>query len=382
LSLEVNGATATPGLPLWQTTAAPASDAQKFALEDAGGGQFYIRTFTGRFYLTVGAPTADPSQALAVTQAVKYPAGAAGTNPDSQKWTIVPAQVSVIGQPMYRVVSAAFPDKVLQPLGASKGSGISVVVDAAKDVQLGPLNSQYMWVITNPIVSGSLKLAPPKAGGPALVASPSSLNFSPVDLTNTSPQQTVILSVAQGVQLIISSIAIVSDVGAEGDFPTVPPPGSPPPFGSIQLQNGQLALTVWFRPKAAGSRTAVIQIAHNLANSPTTISLSGAGVPAALPVLVCSTSGMSFNPKKPAPPPLKLTNTGTAPLIISSMVVSNSGFSVSAGCVGTIAPGQSCTVIVSVHSWPGDADIVIAHNAAGSPTRIGLTSTDKSGIER
>jgi hypothetical protein len=332
-------------------------------------------------YLTVDAPTADPTQPLAVRQAAKYPA-AGGTNPDYQKWSVVPAPVSVIGQPMYRVMSVAFPDKVLQPLGASTNSGIGVVADTPKNVQLSPLISDYMWVITNPLLSRGPIFAPPKAGGPALAASQSSLSFAPVDLTDTSPQQTVTLSVAQGVQLVISSIAIVSDVGAEGDFPTVPPPGSPPPFGSMQMQNGQLALTVVFRPKAAGTRTAVIQIVHNLSNSPTTISLSGNGVPAALPVLVCSVSEMSFSPKKPAPPPLKLTNTGTGPLVISSMVVSNSSFSIGTGFVGTLAPGQSTSVGVSVHTWPGDADIVIKHNAAGSPTLIGLTSTDKSGIQR
>ncbi len=382
LNLEVNGGAATPGLTLWQTAAAPNSDAQKFAFEDAGGGHFYIRTFTGRFYLTVDAPGADPTQPLAVRQEAKYPAGAAGVSPDSQKWSVIPPLVSVVGSPMYTVVSAAFPDKVLQSLGASKNSGVSVVVDVEKSAPIILLGSQNKWIITSPLMPSGLRFAPPTLDGPPPIASPSALTFPPVELTNTSAQQTVILKPPAGAQFIISSLAIVSDVGAEHDFPTVPPPGSPPPYGSIQLQNDQLALTVWFRPTAAGARTAVIQIAHNLADSPTTISVSGTGVPAALPVLAISAGSMYFSPKKPAPPPLKLTNTGTAPLIISSMVVSTPAFSVSTACVGTIAPGQSCTVTVTVRTWPGEADIVITHNAAGSPTRIGLTSTDKTGTPR
>jgi hypothetical protein len=239
-----------------------------------------------------------------------------------------------------------------------------------------------MWMIRNPLVSGGLYFAPPKQGGPVLAASSSSLDFGQVDLTNRGTPQTVTLSVAQRVQLVISSIAIVSEVGAAGEFPSVPPPGSPPPFGTIQLQNGQLALTVLFVPQQAGTRTAVIEIAHNLANSPTTISVSGIGVEANLPVLTCSTSEMSFSTKKAAPPPLKLTNTGKSPLVIRSMVVTNSGFSIGSGFTGSLAPGQSHTVGVMVRAWPGDADIVITHDAAGSPTRISLTSTDKFGVYR
>lgn len=267
LSLEVEGGTSTPDVPLWQNKAAADSDAQKFAFEDAGGGHFYIRTFTGRLYLTVDAPTTDPPQALAVRQNVKYPAGVVGTNYDYQKWSIVPAQVSPIDEPMYRVVSAAFPDKVLQPLGASLSSETSVVVDVPEKVQLGPISASYMWVITNPVLDGGIKFAPP-------IVDP----------------------------------------------------------------------------------------------------------PATHPVLSCSVSSMNFSKKKPAPPPLKLTNTGTAPLIISSMVMGNSNFSVGKNCIGTIAPGHSCLVRVACHfTGAPDADLVITHNATGSPTVIDLSSEGPDG---
>ena len=371
LSLEVESGTSTPDVPLWQNTAAD-SDAQRFALEDDGAGLFYIRTFTGRLYLTVDAPTTDPAQALAVRQDAKYAAGAANSN--YQKWSIVPAQVSVIGKPMYRVVSAAFPDKVLQPLGASLNPETSVVVDTPENAQLGPLSAQYMWVITNPLVSGGLNYAPPNGGGQTLDASTSGLNFPPVEFTETSAPQTVTLVPTQGAQLIISSIAILSDTGAEGDFSTLPPPGSPPPYGTIQVQNGQLVLSASFHPTAAGLRTAVIQIAHNLANSPLTISLSGTGVPATHPVLSCSASSMNFSKKRPAPPPLKLTNTGNGPLTIRDISVNSSSFSFSAGCVTTIAPGQSCSVNVACRFIGApDGTLTITHDAAGGQTQIDLS---------
>jgi hypothetical protein len=66
---------------------------------------------------------------------------------------------------------------------------------------------------------------------------------------------------------MISSVAILSDTGSEGDFPMVPGPGSPPPSGSIQVQNGEMVLAVSFHPTAAGLRTAVIHIAHILPQS-------------------------------------------------------------------------------------------------------------------
>src|SRR5664279_1490432 len=122
----------------------------------------------------------------------------------------------------------------------------------------------------------------------------------------------------------------------------------------------------------------------NSAGSPYTrikrLYLAGTGVPATQPVLVCSVSSMNFSTKKPAPPPLKLTNTGTAPLIISSMVVGNSKFSVGKNCIGTIAPGQSCLVRVACHfTGAPDADLVITHNATGSPTVIDLSSEGPDG---
>jgi hypothetical protein len=234
---------------------------------------------------------------------------------------------------------------------------------------------RYSWAISR-YTSGKLTSSVP------------SLSFLPqqVNDENARTAQSVTLTVSDGSQLIIYSIAITSDTGAAGDFASVPPVGAPPPGGSVNVQNGQLLIDVWFLPTAAGLRTAQLTVVHNLSIAPLVIQLSGTGVAAPVPLLSYTPTTLFFDPKKVTTHTVTLTNTGTGPLTIISIAASAPGFTFSTSCnVGpgatTLQPNQSCTVTVGYNfiGPGGSSELVITHNADGSPALIDLEATSKTG---
>jgi hypothetical protein len=143
--LDVQGAGVAPGTILWQFDPNDTS-AQKFSFEDAGDGHYYIRTHTGRLYVT-----ADDS--LRVKQDVKYPTdggATAATNPDRQRWKFISKSVTVLDRTGFTISNAAFPGKVLQPSGGSNNSGIPVILGSPE--ALGPLRTPNPWQVTSPLL--------------------------------------------------------------------------------------------------------------------------------------------------------------------------------------------------------------------------------------
>ena len=140
--LDVQGAGTSPGTLLWQYDP-NTGIAQQFSFEDAGGGLFYIRTFTGNLYLTASAG--------GVTQEVKYPGGAAGQNPDAQHWSLTTNSNVATEQDILTVRNAAFPGMVLQPAGNSPNSGVTVVL-AAPEATHGVGATPNAWQVTSPLL--------------------------------------------------------------------------------------------------------------------------------------------------------------------------------------------------------------------------------------
>jgi Legume lectin domain/MBG domain/Abnormal spindle-like microcephaly-assoc'd, ASPM-SPD-2-Hydin len=91
-------------------------------------------------------------------------------------------------------------------------------------------------------------------------------------------------------------------------------------------------------------------------------------------------SGTSFSQN------VTLTNTGNAPMKISSVVISNSGsthdFSAVNHCSSTLGAGLSCTITVTYHADRDDANgtsatLFITDNAPGSPQSVPLSGKSK-----
>jgi hypothetical protein len=76
-----------------------------------------------------------------------------------------------------------------------------------------------------------------------------------------------------------------------------------------------------------------------------------------------------------------LTNSGTAPLLISSIALAGSqadDFTLQNACVPSLAVGQHCAVFVTfnpVAAGAISASVVITDNAQGSPQSVALTGT-------
>ena len=134
-----------------------------------------------------------------------------------------------------------------------------------------------------------------------------------------------------------------------------------------------------FAPTASGARSGTLTIADNASGSPQTVTLTGTG---AAPAVTFSPASLSFGTQKvgttSAQKTVKLSNAGTAPLTITSIVVTGtnrSDFSQTNNCPGTINPGANCSIKVTFKpaaTGSRTAAITVTDNASGSPQAVGL----------
>jgi len=147
--------------------------------------------------------------------------------------------------------------------------------------------------------------------------------------------------------------------------------------------SGTCSITVNFGPAAGGTLTAAVSIADNATGSPQTLALTGTGaVPT--PVIGLSPSSLTFASttvgSSAATQSITVSNTGTAPLVVTSVSVTGtnaSSFTQTNTCT-TVAISGTCTVVVTFTPTifgTLTGSISIADNAAGSPQTVGLTGT-------
>jgi hypothetical protein len=212
--------------------------------------------------------------------------------------------------------------------------------------------------------SGSLAITLMGTGvAPVAGFTPTFLTFPIQTVGTTSAQQTVTVTSTGNSQLTVSSITITGQFVQTNNA-----------VGN--LQHGAIAsIEVQFKPLAVGAQAGSLVIVHNAPGSPTTIALSGTGQ-AAVPGASASPTSLAFHAAGTLN--VTLTSTGTAPLSITNIAITGATtvFSQTNGCgIGTLAPNGQC--IISVKCTPGSTsasgNLVITHNAAGSPLTIPLT---------
>ncbi|HET7015096.1 MAG TPA: choice-of-anchor D domain-containing protein [Streptosporangiaceae bacterium] len=115
--------------------------------------------------------------------------------------------------------------------------------------------------ITNTVSLTGTGVAP----GPILNAAPASLTFGGTVVGSTAAAQVVTVTNSG------TSSATVSNVAVTGDF------SQTNNCGTIAV-GGSCAVTVSFKPTAAGTRTGTVTVTSNANNSPTTVALSGNGI--------------------------------------------------------------------------------------------------------
>ncbi|MBV9808688.1 MAG: choice-of-anchor D domain-containing protein [Solirubrobacterales bacterium] len=212
---------------------------------------------------------------------------------------------------------------------------------------------------------------------PAVTLSKSSLTFASQLTGTTSSAQSVTLTNSGTAALSLSGIAVT---GANaGDFAESDNCPAAPATLAI---NATCSISVTFSPGASGSRTATVQVTDNAANSPQSFSLAGTGV---APAVGLSPSSLAFGSQliglQSAPMTATVTNTGTAPLSISSIAIAgaNGGdFAQTNTCPASLAVNANCTISVTFKpttTGSRSASVAITDNAPNSPQSLALSGT-------
>lgn len=229
-------------------------------------------------------------------------------------------------------------------------------------------------------VMDSRRLSATSTGGLAEIALGGSGDTSGVELSATAlsfATQTVgTTSAAQTVTLTNRGASALSgiQVSANGAF------AQTSTCGTSLAAGASCAIAVTFTPLVAGTRAGVLGIADSASGSPQTVSLTGTAVPPA-PAVTFSASSLSFAAEltgnTSAAQNLKLTNSGTAALAITSVAASGD-FAETNACGTSLAAGASCTIAVSFTptvAGSRSGSLTLADSAASSPQTVVLAGT-------
>jgi Abnormal spindle-like microcephaly-assoc'd, ASPM-SPD-2-Hydin len=149
---------------------------------------------------------------------------------------------------------------------------------------------------------------------------------------------------------------------------------------------------VKFAPTApAGAKTGTLQIVHDGANSPQSVALSGTAVLPGVAEITLNVASLGFNTQAVNQPSaaqnIIVTNSGTAPLNISSVAIAPSaaGFSVTSNtCGAAVAPTGTCQLAVVFQPTTAglkNATLTIVSNAGATPTRtVSLSGTGATAV--
>jgi len=142
--------------------------------------------------------------------------------------------------------------------------------------------------------------------------------------------------------------------------------------------------TVSFQPTATGAVTGNISISSNVSNSPLSVPLTGTGVAATL-TLSANPASLAFGNVTVGTTTTQndqLTNTGNAPVNITTVSASGTGFSVTGGSNTILAPNQSVTVMVSFNPQAaGSASGTITVSSNAPALNISLSGTGTAPVQ-
>jgi len=266
--------------------------------------------------------------------------------------------------------------------GADANTAIAYTVDPQTGYFLKTANSPF----TVPQINGSLTFSIPPGqqgiSGPSASLSTTNLSFSTIQTGTASAPQTVTLTSNGGEALSVNSISVSGADAAqfmETDTCQAPAVLQPARFCSINII---------FMPSASatGSQQGSLSISDNASGSPQSVQLSGVGVapPPPAPVVTVSPNPVSFatitQGTASSPVTMTVTNSGTATLHISSVVIGGNNVSdfttTNVSCTGAIAAKGTCTIVATfspLAAGERTETITLTDDAADSPQVINVT---------
>jgi probable HAF family extracellular repeat protein len=239
--------------------------------------------------------------------------------------------------------------------------------DAGQIVANGYINEtrQYTAFLLMPIPS-------------AVKLSATSLAFGNEAVNGTSASKSISLTNSGTAPLSISSIMLSGSTADDFSLTKT--------CGASLAAGASCTISVTFKPVSAGGKAALISIADNANGSPQFVALSGTGTAATgVPTVALSATSLAFgsgavNGTSPSKS-ISLTNSGAAPVSVSSITLSGStadDFSFTKTCGASLAAGASCTISATfkpVSAGGKAASISITDNASGSPQSVALSGT-------
>jgi hypothetical protein len=202
-----------------------------------------------------------------------------------------------------------------------------------------------------------------------LIATPTSLSLGNVPVGTKSAAQTITLKNLGTASLSISQVNVTGSGFAASGITT-----------PLTLAAGQSAsLSVTFGPTAAGTVAGSVSVVNSANSSPTTITLSGAGIQAQLAVTPSSASFGNVVIDTSNSQTFTLANRGSASVTISQANVTGTGFALSGLTTPlTIAAGNRATfnaVFTPTAGTGYSGSISLVSNAPNSPLGINLSGT-------
>jgi hypothetical protein len=224
--------------------------------------------------------------------------------------------------------------------------------------------------------------------GPVATLTPGNLVFGSSTVGIAAPTQSLMLSSTGDQALSVNAVSITG-LNA-GHFSQIDNCNSP----MVLKPTTSCLITVAFTPTASGSRLGQFTVTDNAPSSPQSVPLTGTGLgaPPPAPAITFTPGTLNFSALSPGstslPLSVTLTNSGNAPLNISSISLGGSNPSdysaPSSNCTAApIAPGASCIATESftpLAAGSRQAALICADNATGSPQSITLTGTEVSPV--
>jgi hypothetical protein len=217
------------------------------------------------------------------------------------------------------------------------------------------------------------------ASFPQASVSPTALSFGSQNVGTAAPSKTVTLTNSGNGILSITSIGIV---GTSGDYSAQNDCGNQlSPAGGVK---DHCTITVTFTPTQSGSRSDVLQIVDNSANTPQIVALTGSGV-VVQGLLQLSPSSLAFGNQQTGTTStaksVTLTNSSASfPLTINGITLGGD-FKQTNNCPvapSTLAANASCTINVTfapVNTGAQSVSLTVNGAAANSPQSITVTGT-------
>ena len=214
---------------------------------------------------------------------------------------------------------------------------------------------------------------------PLISLSATALSFGSTIINTDSSLMSVVVTNTGNIDLHLSSVSVTGT--NPGDFIQV---GSTCASGGVVTATTSCNVTLKFNTPQLGAQSASLQIVHDAAGSPSSVSLTGTGIPVPAPDIQLNQTSLTFAPliigTVSPTQTVTLRNSGTANLVFSSITPTGAAaadYTATGGCaIATpVVPGATCDVTVGVTPsivGPREASLAIVSNAASGTLTLPL----------